>query len=1025
MAIPNDNGGTLVVSLTDSSVSASTDCVGPSRVGGKAAGLAKLFATDGLASMVPSAYALTVDFFRPWIAKVQGTSDFRELFQIMEQNAPTGKDQQDTASLLCTKLQDSTSNLAFSEAQSRAVQQLVDTMKDELVAVRSSGPEEDGSGASFAGAFETKLAVKATYQELETAIKACFASLWDYRVLVYKKQQQDKTQQGGNRGSNKMDFAVVVMEMVDSVVAGVAFSANPLNSDRDELVINSSWGLGTSVVDGSVTADRYVVDKIQQPWKVIEESTGQKNSETRLGAGKILTKSIDDTDPRHSASSLSLEQIGALSELVCLIERANGIPMDIEWALVEGKEPSRWELKLLQARPITTLFWIDPEMMTEPGEKRLLYFDFNIVSDATTTTPFTTMDMDLYCKMTMALAGVSFAEAEATGFSFYSDSDPNMVLYNGKTRQYVNMGWAFNFITKEKLYKIYELADPHLASILASKDCDYETYKTEKKWPPGVSWGGTKRFFETVRPMELYKGNKKYTSDPKTSIEEYKALVRSNMDALRKIQEGGPSGLKDFCTALCEAMLPSVREEAGIVFFSVASLFAEVDKQRRNGATEEIKEEYNALCGGFEGDELMEMNIALYNLAGKMPHGIWKEYNNSGSKNNAEALVERIRDERDLPLEFVEGWKAFLDKYGFDGQDQMFVSCPRYQDSPELLLEKLRLNAVQDGGASATASATSSTIRDPSVTAKEKVQKRRAVMAKQEEAAIKVLAETSGCFASRKAKNELEAIRKRNDALEHLAWVRNAPKLHLTKVVGIIRGKILSVEEELIAMGSLEEPGDIFHLNLEEVDAALATKNGNNNNNNTALGDLMTIVRPRKSIYERAKSSRICPLLVDSRCRILRPDPPKADASSSGDPNRLVGAALSSGVATGRVKIVKDLSYEQTKGFGGIGPDGRPREKQVLCAVVTGPAWTPLFASASAIVLQIGGVLQHGALCAREYGKPAVSNIDVCSLLRDGMLVRVDGDTGVVSILDDDDDDGIGSATISSSTSSYGDKAEC
>ena len=69
-------------------------------------------------------------------------------------------------------------------------------------------------------------------------------------------------------------------------------------------------------------------------------------------------------------------------------------------------------------------------------------------------------------------------------------------------------------------------------------------------------------------------------------------------------------------------------------------------------------------------------------------------------------------------------------------------------------------------------------------------------------------------------------------------------------------------------------------------------------------------------------------------------------------------------------------------------------------AVVTGPAWTPMFACASAVVLQVGGVLQHGALCAREYAKPAVSSIDIHALLKDGMMVSVDGNTGIVKILD-------------------------
>ena len=67
--------------------------------------------------------------------------------------------------------------------------------------------------------------------------------------------------------------------------------------------------------------------------------------------------------------------------------------------------------------------------------------------------------------------------------------------------------------------------------------------------------------------------------------------------------------------------------------------------------------------------------------------------------------------------------------------------------------------------------------------------------------------------------------------------------------------------------------------------------------------------------------------------------------------------------------------------------------------MVTDPSWTPLFIGCAAVILQVGGALQHGALCAREYGKPGVSCIDIAQL-ESGMRVTVDGNTGVVTILD-------------------------
>ena len=489
----NKNNNELVVSLTDSSVG--TDRVSPSRVGGKASSLAKLFSTEGLGSecIVPKAHALTVDFFRPWIQKLTQTEAFVALTEIELNNAEQQQpfeQQTTTAKELCQRLRSSSLELSLSEEQYKAIEILSFELKGKLAAVRSSAPEEDGSGASFAGAFETKLAVETTHEGLEKAVKACFASLWDYRVLSYKKKTNTKSSLDfdddanySNSNYSSIGFCTVVMEMVDSVIAGVAFSANPLNSDRDEIVIDSSWGLGESVVDGSVTADRYVVDKLnlltetkstvldrvfcynttttfddekQRKSFLLEETVGHKGSEKRLvhePGGGVVTNTIEENDPRYSQSSLTPNQIDELSRLVVLVEETYGVPMDVEWAFVE--QEGTLQPKILQARPITTLFNMDPGMMTEPGEKRRLYFDFNVISEATTTTPFTTMDMDAFCMLTNTmLYGLPLGEAEKRGLSIINNKNPDSVIYRGMTRQYANWGYFMKFMSPSSMSEV-------------------------------------------------------------------------------------------------------------------------------------------------------------------------------------------------------------------------------------------------------------------------------------------------------------------------------------------------------------------------------------------------------------------------------------------------------------------------------------------------------------------------------------------------------------------------------------------
>ena len=100
-------------------------------------------------------------------------------------------------------------------------------------------------------------------------------------------------------------------------------------------------------------------------------------------------------------------------------------------------------------------------------------------------------------------------------------------------------------------------------------------------------------------------------------------------------------------------------------------------------------------------------------------------------------------------------------------------------------------------------------------------------------------------------------------------------------------------------------------------------------------------------------------------------------------------------MVTGPVKILRS-PHEKTVEKG-----------DVLVAYTTDPGWTPLFVNAAAVVLEVGGILQHGAVVAREYGKPCVAGIDqVMSKLRDGQRVEVDGIEGVVRILTQDPENG-------------------
>ena len=208
-----------------------------------------------------------------------------------------------------------------------------------LVAARSSATCEDGAVASFAGIYETYLHLEGA-ESVTAAVLNCYRALWDPRAVQYR----------ATRGvpQNDEQMAVVVMGMIRPEVAGVAFSANPITGDRDEVLINASWGLGEAVVSGQVTPDNVVASKSDGTPRAYE--VGEKAIEIVLdeAAGSGTVECPVEAE-RASQPCLSDDDVAAIVEMTRRAEQHYGLPQDIEFARADGS----WYL--LQSRPITGL----------------------------------------------------------------------------------------------------------------------------------------------------------------------------------------------------------------------------------------------------------------------------------------------------------------------------------------------------------------------------------------------------------------------------------------------------------------------------------------------------------------------------------------------------------------------------------------------------------------------------------------------------------------------------------------------
>jgi len=214
--------------------------------------------------------------------------------------------------------------------------------KEVLVAVRSSATAEDIGEASFAGQQDTYLNVSRS--ELIEAVKKVWASLYTARAISYRKAK--------SIDQLNISMAVVVQKMVNSRSAGVMFTLHPSTGDRNYIVIESSWGLGESVVGGKVTPDEVVIEK--SSLKIVERRLSHKTSKIVYDPVARKNKTVQLTGEEADTMSINDEEAIELAKLALKIEEHYGRPMDIEWAIDSDlKFPDN--VFIVQARPET--YW--------------------------------------------------------------------------------------------------------------------------------------------------------------------------------------------------------------------------------------------------------------------------------------------------------------------------------------------------------------------------------------------------------------------------------------------------------------------------------------------------------------------------------------------------------------------------------------------------------------------------------------------------------------------------------------------
>jgi pyruvate,water dikinase len=768
------------------------------------------------------------------------------------------------------------------------------------VAVRSSATAEDLPTASFAGQYDSFLNIQGESALLE-AVMNCWASLWTARALSYRMRQ--------GIGPVAVSLAVVVQQLVPASYAGILFTANPLDGEREQIVINGTWGLGEAIAGGQVTPDTVIVDKPNQ--QILSRETSIKRMMTVRAATGTEAQPVPQAQQNQQVldDSTALE----LARYGVQIEAHYGLPVDVEWAISGGK------INILQARPITHL---PPaplrDVRWEPLRPGSVWMRRQVVEHM--PEPLSPLFDELYLQEGLDQSMQAFADfmSELSGLKI----------------------------------DIWEIIQPPFATTVNGYAYSLASFEISPKLIPFVL-----QIYIVVLPKMIRHLYPRWRDESLPSyrarIDHWKNIDLANApdeDLLRGVRELAHEDAAYWFAAAVPLGLARITD-------SVLDAFLKRVAARRGWSNGRLPTS-GAYLWGFPS-KTVEAQVQLEAIASKI--------------NGSETLREQVLNTPAAQLLQLlaghpEGHSAmgdlrqYLDTYGHQVYNLDFA-VPTLAGDPIPVLLSLKTAVAHPE-------------QDARARQAELAQEREMLVRRTELSLSPILR---------------PVFRRLLSWAQRYAPVREEALFYVGAAWPALRQLALELGQRLTEAGSLNAADDVFYLRSAELmSASRARADG--------LGrpELATLAQERRALREARK--RLDPPLVvppDGRMKFGPIDmamfEPKPRAASSGP--TLEGFAVSPGQATAPASVIRS-----PEDFDKMAPD------TILVCTSTTPAWTPLFARAKGLVTDIGGTLAHGSIVAREYGIPAVMGTGAATQrIENGQLIRVDGDAGAVTLVDEVD----------------------
>ncbi|KAM3967601.1 putative phosphotransferase YvkC [Aphomia sociella] len=868
----------------------------PDYVGGKGASLALLASVqDAEGYKVPPGFCLTIQALEKHLdANLQLVAAIRDIEAANEDyNEAVFKDK-------CTKAVNLFVDTEITaDVRNDILAHLVElrnaTSKQNLelrFAVRSSAVGEDSETLSAAGQNETILGCSSD-EDVVRAVQKCWGSMFAFTSAYYRRQNGQACRCGGG---------VVVQALAGARVAGVMFTRHPDRGDASRLLLTANYGLGETVVSGSVEPDTIIVKRDEENLAIMKVELGSKSQRVTAAFNGVATEDVPETE--RGVSCLSEIESLKLAQLGVRQEELWGAGRDIEWAIAENGT-----IYLLQARPITSLErWTEEELLHE--------MDTPIMSDEDLTTfantgevlpkPLTPLSMDFVCRPMIEVMSKMMDVIEPfEDFGVFTYYRTGIALYN---TSYRHMPKEININVRMGDMALHgrKVADQHILETALRRRPAHWTHDFTKMKIFAMSLltskGSMKDSIKIANKINIQMKSNEPLEMLNTMLKELESMKKLSYDHSMASTASSASqiiamsilleGAADF-TSEHTSEINTLLSSGDVLSAEVPQFLAKLSLQlEKSGKVDEFKAQ--------------DPKEAMHWLSNNLPN-IHKE------------LVEFLK---------VHGHRAIME---FDMYTKPWVLVPH-----ELMkiLQNLKVP--------------------------EKVNEEK-----------KTDAEIIASLTTPKKSSTRTKLSTVLPLCHRTVRHRESTKAHLILGVHKMRLAALEIGKELVRRWYLPNEDVVFFFLHKELREYIT-------NRDPAL--------LRKAIQRQQYYPMWCKFkFAEINTGWVDPLPIRQPAVTAGDV-QLEATSVCGGEVIARACVVKDLSEIH-----------QLHQGDVLITYSTDIGWSPYFPLLTGIVTELGGLISHGAVIAREYGLPCiVGAMDATNIFKTGDIVRLSGTKGLI-----------------------------